>query len=113
MKFADSHPRDEAWDVLTFSPDGRLLASSRIPRRTPVGIWDVQKGSLLRELPGGSAPSVAFSPDSTLLATGHWDNTARLWEMPSGNLKATLKGHVQPVHGRRLLAGWPDARDRR
>ena len=40
-----------------------------------------------------------FFSDGKLLARGHQDNTARLWEIPSGNLKATLKGHVARVPG--------------
>jgi WD40 repeat protein len=40
-----------------------------------------------------------FYSDGKRLATGHQDNTARLWEIPSGNLKATLKGHVARVPG--------------
>ena len=55
----------------------------------------------MREIDGfnGLQPSLAFSPDGKLLATAHDDNNARLWEIPSGNLKATLKGHANSVMG--------------
>jgi WD40 repeat protein len=39
----------------------------------------------------GPVTSVAFSPDGNLLATGSYDYTAKVWEMPSGKLIATLK----------------------
>ena len=39
----------------------------------------------------GSVSSVTFSPDGKLLATGSSDNTAKVWEMPSGNLIATMR----------------------
>ena len=101
-KSEDSRPGERSWSCLTFSPDGRLLAGPEDTNDKPrVCIWDVNEGSLLRELDGynGLGPSLAFSPDGKLLATAHQDNTARLWEIPSGNLKATLKGHVACVTG--------------
>ncbi len=50
--------------------------------------------------------SVAFSPDGKLLATGSNDNTAKVWEMPSGVLLATLK-HGSSV---RSVAFSPDGK---
>jgi WD40 repeat protein len=84
-----------------FSPDGRLLAGSASQCQR-VGIWDVSSGRLLHELPmqdSGLVPSLAFSPDGTLLATAEYSNEARLWDIPSGKLRATLKGHIQAVMG--------------
>src|SRR5262249_40065661 len=61
------------------------------------------------ELPQGSGvSSVCFSPDGRLLAAGTLQgNDTRLWEMPGGKLRATLKGHVQGVSG---LAFAPDGK---
>jgi len=38
----------------------------------------------LATLTGHTKPvqAVVFSPDGTQLATGSWDNTARLWDLP-------------------------------
>jgi WD40 repeat protein len=42
--------------------------------------------------------SAAFSPDSTRLVTGSWDNTARLWDVATGGEIAVLKGHTGTVN---------------
>ena len=35
---------------------------------------------------------------ATTLASGSDDNTVRLWDINSGQLKATLEGHTRPVY---------------
>jgi WD40 repeat protein len=42
----------------------------------------------------GSVTSVAFSPDGSLIASGSWDYTIKLWRVSDGALVATLTGHT-------------------
>ena len=45
-------------------------------------LWNAHNGRLLHLLGhAGTVFSVAFSPDSTTLATGSDDRTAKLWEL--------------------------------
>jgi WD40 repeat protein len=67
------------------SPDGKLDASfGYSPREPGVELWDTDSGKLLTLLRGhtGSAASAAFSPDGKMLATGSWDTTVLLWDVP-------------------------------
>lgn len=41
--------------------------------------------------------AIAFFPDSQVLASGGWDNTIRLWQVPNGGLLQTWKTHTSGV----------------
>jgi WD40 repeat protein len=111
---------DERLLCAVYSPDGRLLAGSVDRNPSRICIWDVYSGRLLRELDiqdSDNLPSLAFSPDGILLATADFNNTAQLWDVLSGNLRATLKGHVQAVYsvafspdGKTLATGGDDSK---
>jgi WD40 repeat protein len=74
-------------------------------------------GAELQALEGhsGSVLSVAFSPNSRLLASSSLDNTVRLWDPATGALQQTLEGHSGSVlsvafspDGRLLASGSRD-----
>ena len=46
----------------------------------------------------GYVSSVAFSPDGSLIASGSWDHTIKLWRVSDGALVATLTGHTWEVY---------------
>src|SRR5262249_25608446 len=105
---------------VAFSPDGRYLAAAtgtwtQQDDPSETCLFDVATGQELARMKGHTALTyhVRFSPDGKTLATTSKDNTVRLWDVPSGNARATLRGHARPARGMAFLpdgtlvtAGW-------
>jgi len=75
-----------------------------------VTVWDVASHKLLATCRGNSFEvlSVAFSPDSTLLASaGRLESGVRLWEARTGTLLLQIEAEADLCHG---LAFSPDGR---
>jgi WD40 repeat protein len=115
VKFWDARNGREnvTWDVskgsivsIAFSPDGRFLAAgggrrSDQPEGPPgeVTIWDMASGRELFNLPGIThfIHTVAFGPDSWLLASGGEDRVVRLWDVTTGRELAVFHGHMDTI----------------
>ena len=93
-------------EALAFSPDGNILATSDVnwpaePDKTHViRLWRVEDGTLLRTIfgPKGPVTSIAFSPDSTLLAsTGRADRNIALWRVSDASAVRTWLADAEGV----------------
>ncbi len=81
--------------ALSFSPDGRLLASTSFDKT--VRLWEFRDGGARPwvVLSGHTERTLgsAFAPNGKLLATGSEDNTIRLWDLtaPRPRLKSVIQ----------------------
>jgi WD40 repeat protein len=93
--------------VAAFSPDGKLLvtnSSGAKPGKESgyVRLWDLTKNKQKAILKGDHASwlaALAFSPDGKLIASAGDDKTAKVWDVATGKVTATLKGHTGIVNG--------------
>ena len=79
-----------------YSPDGRFIVAGS---SSFAFVCDPNLGLVVRTLEGhtGKVNSASFSPDSHLIVTASADNTARVWNVETGESIATLLDHKGPV----------------
>ena len=81
---------------VSFSPDGRRIASGGGFGDITIRLWDASTGEELHTLKGhtNDVLSVNFSPDGKRIASGSDDQTIRLWDASTDEEHHTLKGHA-------------------
>jgi hypothetical protein len=76
-------------------------AKHRVDEFTQATLNNAKRYSILQQTLKGhsnTVTSVAFSPDSRLLASASRDKTVRLWDAATGALQQTLTGHSDEVN---------------
>ena len=80
-------------DEVTFSPDGRRIASCSVDRT--IKIWDLEvdkEGTVLKGH-GARVWELAFSPDGRRLVSASADKTVKVWDVSEAKEITTLSGH--------------------
>ncbi|XP_060576398.1 periodic tryptophan protein 2 homolog [Ruditapes philippinarum] len=75
-------PRPAQFSCLTIDPSGDLVCAGA-QDTFEIFVWSMQTGRLLEVLAGHEGPvsSLSFSPTETLLASGSWDKSVKLWDI--------------------------------
>ena len=92
---------------ISFSPDGRYIASASFDKK--VKVWDGRSGKFLASYLGHVAAvyQVCWSGDSRLLASASKDSTVKVWRVRFGGAEGaavkpvaatTCAGHVDEVY---------------
>ena len=119
------HNQAYVWDVATgervdrfvirtdaavvFSPDGRCIAAGGYFHE-PLRVWGWPSGELVREWPDIKRErpmNIAWSPDSTQLASARTDGTVLVLDVASGEVVQSFTGHTRDI---RRVAFSPDGR---
>jgi WD40 repeat protein len=78
---------------LTFSPNGKLLATGSIDGS--VIVWDLASGkpALTLQVDRENVLALAFTPDGKQLATAGYEGIIKVWDLATGRETISLKGH--------------------
>jgi WD40 repeat protein len=111
--------KNKVFDI-AFSPDNKSLIS--VSPGDPIRIWDVASGKVRATFGDGTFrhSRLVISPDGSILATASTsEEQVVLWEVKTGKVLATLRGHAEGVwsmafdaHGNSLAIGGGDGKIR-
>ncbi|MFO0909052.1 MAG: protein kinase [Isosphaeraceae bacterium] len=104
LRGTDGSSRKLAGDVcpahsLAFHPSGRWLVAGFVYPADTVVLYDLTTNQRVftSKGHGNEVSLVRFSPDGSTIASASIDQSARLWDVPSGRLRAVLRGHNAPL----------------
>ncbi|VDN32920.1 unnamed protein product [Gongylonema pulchrum] len=93
-----------------FNPQSSLIVSGSFDES--VRVWDVKTGACIKTLPAHSDPCKCmktlkghsnyvfccnFNPQSSLIVSGSFDESVRVWDVKTGACIKTLPAHSDPV----------------
>jgi len=85
--------------TLAFSPDGRYLAAALDNGRVAVAhLLEIPRRITIHPLHTSAVLALAWSPDSSMLASGSADTTAKVWDVTTWRLEHRLP-HSDAVNG--------------
>ena len=89
-------PGGAAIYVAAFDPQDQFVATSD---GNVAVLWDPEADEVVQSFEGHGdvVTGLDFSPDGGLLVTGSYDQTARIWDVASGQEVAVLAGHQNQV----------------
>ena len=75
-------PSRLSFTCVAVDPSGEVVCAGS-SNSFDIHIWSVQTGQLLDQLSGHQGPisSLAFTPSGSMLVSGSWDHTVRLWSI--------------------------------
>jgi hypothetical protein len=89
-------PRSGLVWAAAFSPDSRYIVTVG---GNGARLWDMKTGmEQITFSPNGSVASANFSTDGRWVVTGSWDNSAKIWNVETGNDVRKLIGHAGYVN---------------
>jgi WD40 repeat protein len=86
---------------IDYSPDGKYVATVEGPGATAICIRDAETGEPKRTINFHTAPvlALAFSRDSSRLASGSRDTRAAVWNVATGKKELEIRNHDHLVNG--------------
>jgi WD40 repeat protein len=107
MRLCQFSPHRRAISAVTFSPDGKKLASAGENKTIFISRLDDGKTVLTLKGHTDRIPRLLWHPDGRWLISAGWDATARVWDSLSGEVVILLNTHKEQVTA---LAVSPDGR---
>lgn len=81
------------WVVLT--PDGKKFVAHQVGRGA--ALFDISSGRKIRAFDHADLSAIGVTPDGKYVITGDWNGTIKLWNMNTGGLIRTFRGHTEGI----------------